>query len=324
VGQQCLLVLLYCASTAIVAASLLARSRRRKVGILVCLHGDLGLLSGWRSRNPAVRQFDLHAMLGKRHSVPLRYLVLEESVKTDLGKIAPSALASVTVLPHPTNPAEITASPPIDLKQPIRVALIGQATEAKGISPFLEAARLLKNEFGERIEFCLIGRVFPGDDLSRFSVLDEPVSTERLSRDRFHELLHRVHFAFLPLQPSYYRLAASGALMDAITWLKPVIATSIPIVADMFERFGDIGYRCDTTEEMYDALRHILTRMDEARYARQVEALRRARDARLPSALAERLRSILEGFFPEILRADPRSPKSPTHKPHPDFGKRQA
>lgn len=302
--EKCLLVLLNATSTCMFAASLVARSRPGKVGVVVCLHGNVETLTGWRSRNPAIRRFDLRGVLSTPQTVPFRYLVLEESIKAELGGIVPEALPAVEVLPHPANPDEIAGTAELTLQLPIRVGLIGQATEAKGISPFLETANLLKQRYGERIEFYLIGRVFPGTDVARFAALDGPVSTERLSREQFRTLLGRVHFAFLPLQPSYYRLAASGALLDAITWLKPVVATAIPIVADLFERYGDIGYQCHTTEDMQQALQTVLTEMDPARYRDQVQAVRRIRDARLPAALAEPFRAILRDFFPDILRAE--------------------
>ena len=106
---------------------------------------------------------------------------------------------------------------------------------------------------------------------------------------------------FLPLQPEYYRLAASGALLDAITWLKPVIATSVPIVSDIFAQYGDIGYLCCSAEDMQRALHVVLTEMDSVRYAGQVEAMRRAREARLPIALAQHLRCIFQAHFRELV-----------------------
>jgi len=105
---------------------------------------------------------------------------------------------------------------------------------------------------------------------------------------------------FLPLQPEYYRLAASGALLDAITWLKPVIATSVPIVSDIFARYGDIGYLCDSTTDMQQALRTVLTKMDSVRYAGEVEAMRQVREARLPAMLAQAVGSILRTHFHEL------------------------
>jgi hypothetical protein len=86
-------------------------------------------------------------------------------------------------------------------------------------------------------------------------------------------------------------------LLDAITWLKPIIATRLPIVADLFSRFGNIGYLCDDPGALQTALEEIVTRPDPERYREQVAAMRRARDARMPSVLAERYRTILSERF---------------------------
>jgi hypothetical protein len=313
--EFCLLVMLSTTPTLILAASLIAATGWRRVGTLVCLHGNIASLTGWRSRNPVIRRLDLHAMLARRHRLPLRYLVFEPSVRQELGKLVPEAPAYTDVLPHPANPAEIVQQPSLPLQYPVRIGLVGQATEAKGITPFLATARQFKQRHGDRVEFYLIGRVFPGDDISRFAGLDGPVSTEPIARHAFRELLGRLHFVFLPLRPEYYRLAASGALLDAITWLKPVIATDIPIVADMFTHFGDIGYRCSSTDEMQQALESVLTSMDPARYAGQVDAMRRAREARLPKTLARVVRRLFEVHFPELVqaRAQPGDAKGEFH-----------
>ena len=55
---------------------------------------------------------------------------------------------------------------------------------------------------------------------------------------------------FPPTSPAITNLSASGALLDAITWLKPIIANRIPFVANLFERYGDIGYLCDDPDQM--------------------------------------------------------------------------
>ncbi len=300
-GEYCLVLLLSTTSTAILAASLLAMTGLRRMGVAVCLHGDVVTLTGWRSRNPVIRRLDLRAMLAAPQPRPVRFLVLEECIKRELSRLVPRSFAVTDVLPLPTNLAEVAYCRDLPLQYPVRIGLVGQATEAKGITPFLETARLFKQQYGERVEFYLVGRVFPGDDTARFASLDAPVSTTDLARDDFRDLLGRLHFVFLPLQPQYYSLAASGALLDAITWLKPVIATSVPIVSDFFVRFGDIGYLCNSTAEMQQALHTVLTDMDPVRYAHQVEAMRRVREARLPANLALHLRGVIQAHFPELV-----------------------
>ncbi|MGH7156112.1 MAG: hypothetical protein ACREF3_19465, partial [Acetobacteraceae bacterium] len=134
-------------------------------------------------------------------------------------------------------------------------------------------------------------------------VLDSPVSSDHLPREAFLRRLAALHFVFSPYQSGYYNLSASGALLDAITWLKPVIATRMPVVSAMFERYGDIGYICDDLGGMQGALEAILQRMDAGRYRAQTEALRRAREARYPEAVARSYRRIIaegyDGLLPE-------------------------
>ncbi len=187
------------------------------------------------------------------------------------------------------------------LARPVRIGFVGQATEAKGISTFLEVARDFKARYGDAIEFHLIGRVPPGAELNRFALLDSPVSTEHLPRQEFLDRLARIHFAFLPFRPGYYNLSASGALLDAMTWTRPIIATNLPIVAELFARHGDIGYLCNDHDGMRSALEQVLSGMDQERYRRQVAALREARESRMPAALARLYQAIIRDGFDNLL-----------------------
>ena len=295
--EPCLIMFLSATSTAIFVASLILRFTRRTVAVQVGLHGELHSMLGWRPRNPLTRALDFTSALRRRHDARLRFLVLEEAIRQELGRIAPTAAERTDVLPLPVNLGELPLVPEPELRRPVQIGFVGQATEAKGISAFLDTAAAFHQRYPGLVEFHLIGRVMPGSDPASFAVLDSPASERHLSRQEFLDRLGRLHFVFLPFKPGYYNLSASGALLDAITWLKPIIATRLPIVADLFSRYGDVGYLCDDPEEMRTALAEIVTRPDPARYREQAAAMRRARAARMPSALADRYRSILsEGF----------------------------
>ncbi len=312
--EPCLIFLISASSTAIYAAKLLAALSRRRVAIQVGMHGNLAEITGWRSRNPLIRAFDLRSALTSRHRVRLRFLVLEDAIRRELEHLAPEAAKRCDVLPLPINRAEIAAARPIALAAPLRIGFVGQGTEAKGITAFLETARLLKARHGSRIDFFLVGRPALGSDLARFSVLSHTVSPDHLSRDEFRTLLGSLHYVFLPFQPGYYNLSASGALIDAITWLKPVIATKLPFVEDLFARHGDIGFACDTIDDMRAVLDEAVERPDPARYERQIESLRRARETREPEALARVYRAILHDGFGDFLAARPAAPGLRPHR----------
>lgn len=295
--EPCLIMFLSTTSTAIFVTRLILRLTRRTLAVQVGLHGELPISLGWRSRNPLTRALDFTSALAGRHHPRQRFLVLEEAIRQELARIAPQAAELTDVLPLPINLGELPLVPEPELGRPVQIGFVGQATEAKGITAFLDTAASFHECYPGQVEFHLIGRVMPGSELARFAVLHSQASEEHLPRQEFLNRLARLHFVFLPFRPGYYNLSASGALLDAITWLKPIIATRLPIVADLFARFGDIGYLCDDPAGMRAALEEIVTRPDAGRYRQQAAALRRAREARMPAVLAERYRNILsEGF----------------------------
>jgi len=65
----------------------------------------------------------------------------------------------------------------------------------------------------------------------------------------------------------------------------------------MFEQFGDIGHLCDGVPEICRVLHEIMHDMNEARYAGQVEALRRTCESRRPGALARQYRAVVSEHF---------------------------
>jgi hypothetical protein len=299
--EPCLIMLISATSTAVFAASFLARLLRRRIGVQVGLHGNLNDAFGWRSRNPLARAMDPHAALSSRHGGRVRFLVLENAIRRALIAKMPAAAETTDVLPLPINKAEADAAQPQVLTTPIRIGLVGQATESKGITPFLALAWDFAQSHPNAVSFHLVGNVPSNTDLSAFAVLNEPVPTGHLPRAEFVEKLRRLHYVCLPLQPNYYELSASGALIDAVVWMRPVIATRVPIIEDLFDRFGDIGDLCDDLAGVRAAIARLASAPDPQRYDRQVANLRQARTSRLPTSQASDYRRIVEAGFPGLL-----------------------
>jgi len=297
--EPCLVVLASAAPTAVYASLLAGWRLGRQVQVQMVLHGFANEVEGWRSRNPVARRFDLRGLM-ERPPHGVRFLALERSIATELARLVPASADRIDVLPLPVNADEVSLVAPIRLGLPLRVALVGQTTAPKGIGPFLETARAFKERYGEAIEFHVIGRRFPETDPAPLSVLARSIPDDFMTRAEFRERLAPIHYVFLPLHPSYYRLSASGALVDAITWLKPVIASDIPICADAFADGGDIGYLCSDLTAMQNVLHEILRRPDGDRYACQVEALQRLRARRMPAALVDTYVAILGTGFPRM------------------------
>lgn len=300
-GEAVLILLASATGTAIAAALLAARLAGGRVAVQAGLHGDLNAIEGWRTANPLLRRFDLRGML-EGAGARAGFLVFEPAIARELARIAPRAAARIDVLPLSVNVSELAhwRAPPA--APPLNIGLVGQTTAAKGIGPFLETARRFRAEReAGQVAFHIVGKRMPETSPESLSDIAEAVPDAHLSRAEFLRRLAGLHYVFLPLQPSYYRLSASGAVLDAITWLRPVIATRLPIVEDLFAQAGDIGHLCDDVAGMQRVLEGLIARPDPERYAGQVEALRQLRQTRTPDALAGPYRRLLAARWPDLL-----------------------
>lgn len=305
--EPCLVFLLSTTSTASFAAAWAARlSGHRRIGVQVGFHGNLNdAVAGWRPRNPLARLFDTRAALEARHAVPLRFLVLEEAIRSAVGRLMPGIEARMDVVPLPVNTAEVpsaAATPPAP--PPLRIGFVGLGTPDKGMDVFLEIAKRIRARHGpEVVEFIHVGRVAPHADPADFAVLAHPPAATQLPRAAFLERLGSLHHVFLPFRRGYYDLSASGALIDALTWLKPVITTRVPLTEQFFSEYGEIGVLCEDEAGLEAAVEAAVSHPDPARRARHVAALRAARETRGVEALALRYASVVRRGFPGLFDA---------------------
>jgi glycosyltransferase involved in cell wall biosynthesis len=299
--EPCLVFLIATTATGSFAAAWASYLSGRRTGVQVGFHGNLNDARAWRSRNPLIRGFDTRAAVEARHPVPLRFLVLETAIRDAMQDFAPVAAARTDVVQLPINTAELAGVTGSELEEPVRIGFVGLGTKAKGFDLFLEVAQRAKARWGARVVFVHVGCV-PADWQGQDDgLLTQPISRDGLSRTAFLERLAGLHYVILPYRLGYYDLSASGALIDALTWLKPVIATRVPLTAQFFRDYGDIGLLCDTEEALGAAVDTLLENLDAEAYARQVAALRAARETRRVEALAAHYRSIITQGFPGLL-----------------------
>lgn len=300
--MPCLVLLLSTTATTPFAAAWAARLSGRRTAVQVVMHGNLNDISGWRPRNPFARVFDTLSALGARYPVPLRFVVLEEAIRTALAKLVPGTEARTDVVPLPMNTAEAGAAPVAPSGPPLSIGFVGLGTPEKGMDRFVAMARRLRARHGARLRFVHVGRMPEGADMAAAAeVFADPPASVHLPRAEFQRRMGALDCIVLPYRRGYYDLSASGALLDAVTWLKPVIATRVPLTEQFFAEHGAFGVLCDDDDAMEHAIEQLLLRPDAAGHARWIEALSRARAARAPEALAQRYRNLVESGFPGLL-----------------------
>jgi len=267
-----------------------------RVPTQVVLHGEVSEVAGWRSRNPLRRLFDMRSTLVRCLGPGIQYLVLEDTIAETLRAEMPCITSGVAAVPHPILASELGDASPAVASSAIRIAFLGLATEAKGYRVFLEIAERMVRESPGRFEFHVVGSTPPGSACCALAVLARQPAMTQIARPDFLSGLRAVHYVCLPYRGSHYDFAASGALLDAVANLRPVIALPTPVLTRMFETHR-IGYLCQSGDEIAAVLREVASRFPEQAYRAQVAAMTALRNERLPRALAVPYRELTERFL---------------------------
>jgi len=289
------LLLLSAVESTIYSVKLLHALRLSKVPVQAVLHGYLAEIAGWRSRNPLVRALDLRSALSFGPDGRLRYVVLEATIAKRVIELLPRLSGNVQWLPHPipADGGEEPLVPPL----PLNVSFLGLATTQKGFDVFVKTAKLVADRCPGRVLFHAIGRAPRGGSTIDVRALDTAPSPQGLSRDEYATGVRRAHYICLPYQGTHYELSASGVLLDAIAWCKPIIGMPSPAVQELFADYPDIGYLCRTPEELVDVVAWLANHFDEQTYRRQTGAMSDVRRSRLPETIALRYRDITNAFI---------------------------
>jgi hypothetical protein len=272
-------------------AARLFRSERTPVQIV--LHGMSGV-TGKRYRNPFLRFQDMRSALSFLANTSIQYLVLEESIRKTVLQKLPFLSKNIQTFEHPITPTEGDTAG-ITLTKPIRFGFLGLADKSKGFPVFLDLAKYITAKHSRIVEFHVIGLLRENvTQMDGTEVLTTKPGTALMSRQKFVLGVKRLHFIVLPHEAASYTVTASGVVLDAITWKKPIVARRIPIFEQMFDKYGDIGYLFYDDKQLREILERILSEADELRYQRQVMNLQLLRKARDPEALAASYRTLCE------------------------------
>lgn len=258
------------------------------------LHGDIHSILTPRSRNPVLRAYDFVTALGRHNNPDVRFIALETHIAKNLGQLIPSASSVIDVIRHPCMSTHTPWESAVAPDGTIRFSLLGIAGPSKGLDVFARLALHSSRNERRTPDFRLIGKIQPAArslDLSGISG-PLPFSEVWLARDLFEREVAATDYVVLPYSMGYYGLAASGVLLDVLRWRKPVIAFDTPVMRELAEAFGDIGYICASEDEMLATIDRLLRDFDPLRYQLQRTNLDAAHTSRLPATTAIAYRTL--------------------------------
>jgi len=225
----------------------------------------------------------------------LRFLLLSPSIETAVLAAAPGLTGATAAIEHPYLFAEPPPHHPDG--RPVRFASIGVALREKGLASLVDLARSTVQARPGKAAFAHVGPVL---DLELAEgardVIAFPATRGFLGREAFEREILGSDYALFLYPKGSYRYSVSGALLDAVSLLRPIIALRNPYFEHCFERMGDIGYLCDSLTQMEELLRELCARFPKSHYAAQQQELRKGREVFAPVAVGASLRAALEGW----------------------------
>lgn len=177
---------------------------------------------------------------------------------------------------------------------PIRFGAIGDASHRKGTDTFFALAKEILHTHTPSVpEFVVIGHITDKtiEALNEDSVIVESRGSP-LSREDFQTRAKSVDYVLFLNRPDQYDLVASGSLMDAFSYLRPIIALKQPLFEYYFKTMGDIGYLCESYGEIKERILSILANKPNERYRVQQCNILNGRERFSPMVVSSQLATL--------------------------------
>jgi len=253
------------------------------------LHGQLGGATNWRSRNPLYRFFDFKAEFNKKLPSSQKWVALEKGIEASVIEAFPKLSNNIITMPHPIDNIETPTSfehQNHSTSSKMRVTFLGTCTQSKGFDVFLDVAKRLASE---HYEFWAVGKDLSGIDPSEFDVLTKKPNKGYVPSDEYYNILEQSDLILLPYKDNY-KFISSGSLLDAISYLKPVLTVRNKTHETLINQYGEFGIFVDNNNEIYQKLKSLSREKILDQQDIWQKSLRKIRGDRSPKQLAKEYR----------------------------------
>lgn len=219
----------------------------------VVFHSVLAEVEGWVPKNPIRRFFSLNKTFSLFAGCSPNIVVLEQYIKNNLIALFPKLEKKINIIPHPL-PADVI---PAEKKQSgiVRVGFPGGFSSNKGAASFVKLAE----KFQDKVEFVVIGKNYLSNSTESLSKhFQVGPFVEFLTRESYSEEVGKCDFIFLSQSDEHYKWTASGVILDALHFEKPLIALKSSNLAAITNNSWDIGYFYSSFDELSRIMEEII------------------------------------------------------------------
>lgn len=189
----------------------------------------------------------------------INYIVLGESIKNNIAKLFKEKLDvnKFIAIDIPYDYQEIKIQEKLNKK--LLFSSVGVASTAKGTEKIFSIAKRIKEENNSKnINFSIIGKMTDSMEKYKNEFVIYSNDNKMKSRDEFEAEIEKIDYVLYFYPNDAYKLIASGAFFDAISFEKPIIAIENDFFKYYFDRFGEIGYLCKDEEEVENIIKMVI------------------------------------------------------------------
>jgi hypothetical protein len=248
--------------------------------IIICLHGDIGVLSLKRNKF-TIRVFrnTIKFFFITRSSKTV-LLFYGQPISEKFFEMYPSFRKDNTItIDHPYN-YEIVDKLDSYSNSNIVIANIGTGIMNKNSHLFYKLAEMQRDSINlGRVKFVQIGNISSEVQSYSNKYVDLVNDNKFIPFDIFEEKVRQAdYFIYFFSENTLYDLCPSGTFFDALKYRKPIISLSNPFFKYYFEKLGNIGYLCNSVDEMSVLITEIIENKRDENYFNQVNNLLLAQD----------------------------------------------
>ena len=240
-----------------------------KTNTIVVLHGDVDFV--YKSSSLYEKANGLtHKLIFKIKAKNFYYLTLNKIEKKYLVQDDWLKNEEVLEIEHPFLNIEENNENDITLNSPISIGHIGSMEVKRKNSHYIfKLAEICRDLIEEnKVSFKSIGLMTPNMIPYKNNLVDIYVGNEKdenpkyLSRENYEKGLDSLDYIIFFYPEDEYVFRASGAIADFLAKNKPIICLRHPIFEYMFKKAGNIGYVCDSLED----IKHLITKITNPDY----------------------------------------------------------
>jgi hypothetical protein len=268
---------------------LLAKLIAKDLKIYVVHHSELAQFALSTPAKLRSRLLKLENIMGRWKSTIFTHIFLGQSIANNVYKKIPSIRHYSMILDFPVYQDDSYVFDENSVNGKIfRFGFLGAPLDNKGFKVFYDLAKHVKSKkivAGKSEFFCpsLVGLSSDYYDVKIYiSLPDKNIpNTEQYYIDQCKGMTYSIFCA----SKGNYKYHASGSVFDSLKAFCPVICLATDYCRSLFEKFGDIGYLCESEEELVATVEALLINPQNQRYFQQVTNIRCGLDYFSPNSL---------------------------------------